>query len=442
MNYIPLLSFCFLFALTPLAAQQPDMEDLNTEAYLSMLDADKLLEEKKQAEALPLYQQALQAYQQLKSRDPEFKTRIVDYRIEVLTEKIDTLRNSLPAQEKVQPAPKEASNVPLEDNYETLYVETREKMLRDAARLLELEKRNIEMVVTLRENQQTLHQQQSQLQELRKELSDRESAQQKSTNALRKEIEDLNRFNTLLQERTDRLESSTRDLTTERDELRGTIQERNRQLSELDDIHQKTQKELAAEKLNATQSEQRMILARNQLRDDLDATKRELESARQAEALAAEKMAEVALLEETVIELNNRNEQQSVQLREATERIDELEQIRKELEQSRKDREEAIEKLAEITEEVKSTREVTRNLRRAESELEDAEKEVAKLRLNFQQEQDARTRLQATVEQQLKTTTERMNEILNLRREITELKKQAPGAATEADESPSEAEAE
>lgn len=433
MNFTISLSIFFFMALTPLAARQPELEDLNTEAYLSMLDADKLLEAGKEEEALPLYRQALQSYRQLKSRDPDFKTTIVEYRIEILTERVASLRGTLPEQADAQISAGVAADVPQEDNYETLYLETREKMLRDAARLLELERRNIEMVVTLRENQQILNQQHVQLQDLREQLKDSEAEQQRSTAALRKEVQDLNRFNTLLQERADTMEGSNRDLSRERDELRETVRERNRQLSELEDSYRQTQKERVAEKQNATQSEQRLVLARNQLRDDLEATRLELENARKVEAQAAEKIAEVALLEETVIELNNRNEQQAAQLREADAQLSALQ-----LEQKNREEERAVlqaqheavlaqlhalhDEKAEWERAMKPTREMIRNLRRTESKLQDAEEEMARLQLNYRQEQDARTRLQSTVQQQLKTITERMNEIITLRREIAEMK--------------------
>ncbi len=444
MNYFTLLSICSLFALTPLFAQQPDLEDLNTEAYLSMLDADNLLDQGKEAEALPLYRQALQEYEELKTRDPDFKTTIVEYRIEILTEKIDTLRKTLPAQARAQPLPAEATVAPQQDNYESLYLETREKMLRDAARLLELERRNIEMVVTLRENQQTLNQQQAHLRELRKQLSDNEAEQQGSTAALQKEVQDLNRFNTLLQERADTMEGTNRDLTAERDEMRVTIRERNRQLSELEENFQETQKELAEEKRNANQNEQRLILSRNQLRDDLEETKRELETARMAEAQAAEKVAGVALLEETVIELNKRNEQQAAQLREASEQISTLLQERNAREEeravllaqheaTRAELQALTDEKAEWGEAVKPTRSMIRNLHTAQSELAEIKKENAKLRLNFQQEQAVRSQLQSTVELQLKTITQRMNEIIGLRREIAELKMMT-ASATEVEE--------
>lgn len=435
MKIILTLFISFFSALLPLSAQEPDLEDINTDAYLSMLDADKRMEEEKPQEALPLYQQALEAYKELNRRDPGFKTKIVSYRMDILTEKVESLTQSMPNQPAGPARAESDTEVPTEDNYEALYLETREKMARDAARLLELEKRNIEMVVTLRESQETLTRQEEQIRELRKQVEASETEQKRAAAGLEKEVRDLTRFNTLLQERADRLEGATQGLTAERDELRATVAERNRQLAELEDSHGEIQKELSLQKLNATQGEQRLILARNQLRDDLEAAKRELEEARTRLKAAEEKSAGVALLEETVIELNRRNETQTAQLRETR---GEMERLQVELEKIQHERDQAIEKLTEVREEVKSTREVTQNLRRAESELAAVQKEAAKLKLNFQQEHEVRKQLQATVEQQFKSLSDRMNEIIGLRRDLAILKESAPASDPDAEETAGE----
>lgn len=308
-KYLSLLllsSLPFLY----LGAQTSSLEDINTEAYLSMMDADKLLEEAKPAEALGYYQKSLQAYQLLKTQDPTFKRQIVDYRIDLLQEKIAGLKEQVPDAER-QPAPRSAEVSPEEKDFKTLYFQTREKMLQESGRLLDLEKRNIQMTVAMREKLQEMQQLQAVIRDLESRLNSARTEQGKETAALEKEVNNFDRFNKLLQEKADKLELDNRELLATSESLNNEGRELSGDLAVLKAQYEGLEKELTDTKTNATQSEQRLILSRNQFRDDLDAKTTEHTTSQKVVAELQLKVQELPLLEETVIELNRRNEEQA-----------------------------------------------------------------------------------------------------------------------------------
>jgi|GEM_PF-1448844 len=309
-KYLSLLllsSLPFLY----LGAQTSTLEDINTEAYLSMMDADKLLEEAKPAEALGYYQKSLQAYQSLKTQDPTFKRQIVDYRIDLLQKKIAELKKQVPDSDR-QPVPGSAEVSPEEKDFKTLYFQTREKMLQESGRLLDLEKRNIQMTVAMREKLQELQQLQAVIRDLESRLNSARTEQGKETAALEKEVNNFDRFNKLLQEKADKLEIDNRELLATSETLNNAGRELSGDLAVLKAQYEGLQKEVTDTKTNATQSEQRLILSRNQFRDDLDAKTIEHTTSQKVVAELQVKIHELPLLEETVLELNRRNEEQAV----------------------------------------------------------------------------------------------------------------------------------
>ena len=104
MKNLCLLSLLVFGIILPLRAQTPDLEKINTDAYLSMMDADNLLKEKKAAEALTFYQKSLEDYESIQRQDPTFKKSIVDYRIDLLSKKIAELIQELPDAQTVSPS--------------------------------------------------------------------------------------------------------------------------------------------------------------------------------------------------------------------------------------------------------------------------------------------------------------------------------------------------
>lgn len=301
------LSLLLLSASLSLSGQTPDLEKINTEAYLSMMDADNLLKEKKAAEALSFYQKSLAEYERIRQADPNFKSTIVEYRIDLITRKIEDLKQELPDAQRVKPVVDEAT-LTAEKDFKTLYLQTREKMVQDATRLLELEKRSIQMTAAMREKMQEIEQMQARIRDLETQLKNAKSEQIKSNAALEKEVKDLSRFNSLLQERADKLEIANRQLEADRNDLSSQGKELSGKLAVLEETRKTLEKELADNKVGATQTEQRLILERNQLRDDLQVKNLTVDNLTQKLNDLENRLKEQPLLEETVIELNQRNE--------------------------------------------------------------------------------------------------------------------------------------
>ncbi|MGA0368174.1 MAG: hypothetical protein ACO3N7_01845, partial [Kiritimatiellia bacterium] len=303
--------FLFLSLLVLPVTRAVSLEEINTEAYLAMMDADQLLAEDKAAEALAFYQKSLQAYQELKLQDPDFKTQIVDYRIDLLTRKISELTQQLPAEDQgtalteVEPA---------EQDFRALYLQTREKMVQDSNRLLALEKRNIQLNATLQSRQQELGRLQAALREMEKSYNELKSEQGRTAAQMEKEVRDLSRFNTLLQERADKLEMESQQLLTQRDELLAEGRELSGDLAVLKREHETLKQELTDLKTSSQLSEQRLILNRNQLQDDLKIREEELSKAQTRLADLEEKAKEIGLLEDSVVELNRRHEVQKKEI--------------------------------------------------------------------------------------------------------------------------------
>ncbi|MDF3129952.1 hypothetical protein P0Y35_12160 [Kiritimatiellaeota bacterium B1221] len=302
--------------LIPSTAFPAEMEEMFTDAYLAMLDANKLMEEKKPVEALKLYQQSLQTYQNLQAKDPAYKPENVQIRIAQISEKISSLSQQLPDSQSLNTAEAPVTTNPEEQDFKMLYFQTREQMVRDSGRLLDLEKRNIQMTVTLRERQQEVERLKQSVLNAEKQLRLAKSEQSQSHAALEKEVKDLSRFNMLLQDRADKLEVTSAQLEKQREDLLVNGEALQAELAALKAQHTALRNEFQESKRVSTLDKQSMILTRNQLQDDLAAKQEDVNKLKtQLTALQA-KLKNVSLLEETVIELNRQNENQLTQLSE------------------------------------------------------------------------------------------------------------------------------
>jgi len=376
--------FTFLFArllFLPLAAETASLEEINTEAYLSLMDADTLVEENKAEEALPFYKKSLQSYQEIKQKDPSFKPKIVAYRIDLITRKISELSQQLPEGGASKAVIEEE-----EKDFKALYLQTREEMVRNSNRLLALEKRDIQMSTLLRKRQEELNRLQGLLRDMEKELNTAKAEQGKSTASLQKEINDLSRFNALLQDRADKLEIDTKQLILQRDDLLNEGRELSGNLDEITQEHQALQKELAEFKRNSTLSEQRLILNRNQLQDDLKVLKIELGNTQEKVLELETKTEEVPLLEESVAELTRRNEAQLETIAELTGSLEEIQatmdETQETLAQTTSRYEEALNQIEQLqlekTEWEAQKQRIADNQKALEEKLQSQEEEVAR----------------------------------------------------------------
>ena len=372
--------------LIPQLALPAELEEMFTDAYLAMLDANKLLEEKKPVEALQLYQQSLQTYQTLKAQDPEYKPENVEIRIAQISDKIATLSQELPDNQTAD-ATDTRMVIPEEQDFKTLYFQTREAMVKDSGRLLDLEKRNIQMTVALRERQQDVEKLKQTVQNFEKQLSVNKSEQSQAHAALEKAVKDLSRFNMLLQDRADKLEMTSAQLGKQRDDL---LQEGEALQSQLEDL--KEQKSTLTNQLQETKrvstlNEQTLMLTRNQLQDDLAAKGVDLGKVKAQVAELQTQIKDVSLLEETVIELNHQNETLLAQ----------LSALKNELEASKKAESDNVTALAEMEATLNQSKSQLAQLQKEKTEWEEARKAVASL--------------QAELEDKLETSDQRFSDL-------------------------------
>jgi len=303
--------------LCHLPAQPPaSLDALYTEAFLALSDGNHLLDAGKPRQALEKYRESQMLYLDLRGRDPEFKANTVTYRLEVLEEKLAAMA----PKPTPSPAPSGGDSPPPEqpadpEDYQALYLQAREKLAQEAARLARLEARMIDADTRLKENQTRLSAQTVHLRELRDELSRRKSESATRLEALETESRDFARFNELLKERADTVEAENRELKRKIAGLAEDLDTTEKARDALEESHGTLQSELAEEKMNATQGEQRLILERNQLRDDLAEANRLLELEKKQLQEVQAKTKDLPLLEETVIELNTRNEELKTRVR-------------------------------------------------------------------------------------------------------------------------------
>ena len=304
------LLLCLSLGLaSPLLAQTPNtLESLVTEAYFLMRDADDLLEAGQQNKALITYREAQGRYLEVRQRDPEFKAKVVAYRLDLLEEKLATLTPEPTA----RPAAldyNDLQDIPEEpEDYKQLYLEARKKLAEEAARLARLEARMIEADDQVRYSRGRLSAKTAELQTLREDLTRLKTESGTQLEALEIEARDFARFNELLKERADSVEAANLDLKREIAALAQKLTTTETNLQDLQTTHEQTQQALSVEKRNATQGEQRLVLERNQLQDDLTEAQRQIEQTKSHIETLSAQTKEIPLLEETVIGLNTQNE--------------------------------------------------------------------------------------------------------------------------------------
>ncbi|MGA0369642.1 MAG: hypothetical protein ACO3N7_09355, partial [Kiritimatiellia bacterium] len=84
----------------------------------------------------------------------------------------------------------------------------------------------------------------------------------------------------------------------------------------------------------------------------------------------------------------------------------------------------------DLSESVNSRNQLQTQMNALQTRLQEAESEQNRLTLNLQQESDQRKRLEKNAEMQLKTITDRMNEIISLRQRIAKLEAELLEAQT------------
>jgi hypothetical protein len=291
-------------------AQEPDvsLDALSTEAYLAMMDGDRLQEDGEPESALEKYLESQERYLDLRERDPDFKSRVVSYRLDLLQTKIADLRPE-PAASPTPETPEvtQPQSTGPED-FQTLFLQAREQLAKETARLATLEKRMIEADARVRQSREELKERNEELRTVRRELVALKESSGERNEILEEELKDVTKFNELLKARSDEVEEENRKLLQARGELAGQVADQQERLETLQAELQAAKEELANRKMSTTQSEQRLILERNQLRDDKTELTRRLEEQQDLMTSLQERIEDVALLEESVIVLNNRNE--------------------------------------------------------------------------------------------------------------------------------------
>jgi chromosome segregation ATPase len=292
--------------LLPLAAQENPVARLNRQAYLALEDGKAQLESENPAAALELFTESRKLYGELQALDPEFNAVLIEKRMEELDAEIARLQETLPA-ESVADASSPGSSGG--DDYEQLYLQAREKIAREASRVLELEKRHLDTVIQLREANKTLREQQRELATLKQESMKMRGETGQELAELRRQVRDMARFNELLQEKTDRMEA---DVATQEEE-KTRLKEELAGLRELETVL-KADLEKARQQVRAAQSqsntaEQRLILQRNQLQDDLQSANRDLASAQEEVGKLSTKLEGLALLEDSVVVMEERDQE-------------------------------------------------------------------------------------------------------------------------------------
>lgn len=285
-------------ALLPVRAE--DSEARLSRALLALMDADQRVSEKQPEAAVPLYEEALAILTRLRQDDPDFKPRIVEFRIDDVRQKLEGIRPESAAERAPATVPSAGPN------YEELYLQIREQALRDGQRLLDVERRMMELQLVLRERDQMLTEQRNELQELRRRTETLQRDSERDLTDARSEIQSLRRFNTLLQERVTGLEAENEKLTMEIGEAREEEALRQMQVREMEAaaaerLEQQDQAlRQAAEEVDALQNR---LLERGQESRERQVKIEELQAMIEG---FQERLANMERLEDTVIELNRR----------------------------------------------------------------------------------------------------------------------------------------
>lgn len=418
-------------ALSPPGRSEEPLDPRDTrlsEAILALMDADEQVEAGATDAAVANYTRALGMIQRLRQEHPDFKPEIVGFRAEYLEERLQALR----------PAPRETRETtpPPREDYERLYLQAKEEAVRASTRLLEIERRSIDLQLTLRERDQALRELREQSEAARREADRSRNELDRELREARSEVQSLRRFNTLLESRVATLEEEREnriaelaqvreesaklnlDLQTARGEIaaaRAALEDKTRQAGE-DVEHLGTRLLRRTEQLRETQSEL------DTLREQVEADK--------------ERLADVSVLEDTVIELNRRLNLQEERLAEKEGLRDEVARLREALAGTGEERDALLDRVeplqtraAQLEEERDAARQALRESKEGtavlESKLEtamaraaDAEEEKATLALKVRNMSETLEQQQSHLEEQLAHTTRQLNEITRLRREL------------------------
>jgi DNA repair exonuclease SbcCD ATPase subunit len=297
--------------LSPLFAAEESLEAKLSRAVLTLMDGDEQADQGNTPAAIALYEQALDILLRIQQTDPAFNMNIVEFRIENIEEKL--ARMAPDTREDAPPRAPEPQ--PLDPNhYERLYLEARQQALADSQRLLEVERWNLDLQIALREREQTMTRQREEIQEKDRELNRLQREKENRTVEANRELQDLRRFNNLLQDRTNQLELENAGLTESLAEIREREAERGVQvqtfraeLIETEQLLEQVRNESTAE---INELRERLSACAGESRERFEKLE---EAYQQIETLQAQ-VAGLPLLEETVIELNRRLNRQTEEI--------------------------------------------------------------------------------------------------------------------------------
>lgn len=306
-----LLLFLFCLSGLQLFAENDSLENLLSQAVIHLMDGDDQAEQGNNPAAAALYEQALELLRGIQESDPAFNTNIVEFRIENLEEKLAEISPETGSLAQPSLVTREVQD---SMHYERLYIEAKEKALADSQRLLEVERRNLDLQMALRERERILNQQRDQLQENQREIARLKREKESNTQDTTRELQDLRRFNNLLQDRANALETQNEELNEMLANIRERDAERAVQIqsfrADLLAAEKTLEQERGANEAEVAELRAHLSTCAAESRErfeKLDQAYQEIESLR-------EQIAGLPLLEETVIELNRRLNRQTLEL--------------------------------------------------------------------------------------------------------------------------------
>lgn len=309
-RHLLLIPLFFLSGLN-LFAEKDSLESILSQAVITLMDGDEQAEQGNTPAATALYEQALDLLRQIQESDPAFNTNIVEFRIENIEEKLAQI---VPGAAGAEQSSSMTPEIQDPNHYERLYIEAKEKAMADSQRLLDVERRNLDLQMALRERERVLNQQREQLQETQREIARLQTEKESSTQDTTRELQDLRRFNNLLQDRANALETENKQLGEALANVRERDAERAVQLqtfrADLLAAEQTLEQEREANKAEIEELRAHLSTCAAESRERFE----KLEQAYQEIESLREQIAGLPLLEETVIELNRRLNRQTREL--------------------------------------------------------------------------------------------------------------------------------
>lgn len=101
-------------------ANAPDVTELQTTAYLAIMNGDKARDAEQYPEAIRAYQEALKGYQRIQQVDPTFKAKIIDYRLTYCTNQIKDIQGRMAKQENPELSSAKAALKDMQMRYQAL----------------------------------------------------------------------------------------------------------------------------------------------------------------------------------------------------------------------------------------------------------------------------------------------------------------------------------